>query len=110
MQMTDTPTLETTPKSDPKARILEQKPCDNGIVVYLENARFRGSRPLSGFFQIPDDDGYIWQEKDGSWRVAVLCSWHGTDADEELLELELADQPQEIIIGWDDNIVTLIGS
>ena len=107
--MSEKPTLENTPQIDNKAKIIAYVAGENGIAIHVENAKFRGSLPIIGYFQVQDEDNSIWQGEDRKYYADVFCSWHGTDRDDELLTLELDDYPDEVIIGWDDEVIAAIG-
>lgn len=107
--MSEKPTLANTPQIDKNAKIIDLVEVIDAIAIYVENAHFRGSQPLTGMFQVVDADDSIWQDGNGVYHADVFCSWHGTDRDNELLTLILDGYPTHVIVGLDDEVVASIG-
>ena len=102
-------TLENTPEHDPHAQVIAYRSIKDAQAIYVENTKFRGSQPLTGLFEIYDTDDSIWQNKDGIYHAEVICSWHGTDPDEESLTLTLEGYLNHVIVGLDDEVIAAVG-
>ncbi|TWO69497.1 hypothetical protein FN976_19625 [Caenimonas sedimenti] len=65
-----------TPKTHPQARPQAWRPVQNATVIHVKGATYRGSREITGTFQLADSEqGPVAHA--GKLRVEVLCSWFG---------------------------------
>ena len=85
----------------------EMRTVTDAQVVMIESARFRGSEPFRGVFQVHDVDtcSHV-DESTGKRLVLVRCCWENEpDHEDAYLEVEWNDTMTNDSIGYDGEVV-----
>ena len=85
----------------------EMRKVTDAQVVMIESARFRGSEPFRGVFQVHDVDtcSHV-DESTGKRLLLVRCCWENEpDHEDAYLEVEWNDTMTNDSIGYDGEVV-----
>ena len=92
-----------------KIRIIATRNVDDAATLFVQSARYQGSEPFSGHFQVVDADLCIGLNAETNKQVAfVYCHVGEGQGEDEMIEIEVDDTVIQISEGYTGEIVDRI--